>query len=155
MNFSQIDIDETHIRLTTDLENHNLKKYVFDMRTDLKDHIFRNNEFSLAIEPLNVPDDDLSDIVFKMYESSIHADVGPMACVAGTISELSLDYLIERGSKYSIVENGGDIAIVNDRKVLCGIYSNNEVSIIASHLKLKNEKNHWVSVLHLGKLDIP
>lgn len=127
MNFSQIDIGETHIRLTTDLSGHDLKGYVFNLRRDLKDYIFRNNEFSLAIEPLKMPDDDLAEIVFKMYESSYHADVGPMACVAGTISELSLNYLIGHESEYSIVENGGDISIVNDRKVLCGIYSNNDV----------------------------
>ena len=30
-------------------------------------------------------------------------------------------------SRYSIVENGGDIALINDTKVLCGIYSNNPV----------------------------
>lgn len=127
MNFSQIDIDETHIRLTTDLACHNLKKHIFNLRNDLKDFIFRNNEFSISLEPLKMPDDELSDIVFKMFESSALCDVGPMACVAGTISEMSLDYLIDRGSAYSIVENGGDIAIVNDEKVLCGIYSNNNV----------------------------
>ena len=127
MNFSHIDIGETHIRLTTDLENHDLKRYVFNIRRDLKDHIFKNREFSLAIEPLKMPEGNLSDIVFMMYESSALADVGPMACVAGTISELSLDYLINQNSYYSIVENGGDIAIVNDSDVLCGIYSNNEI----------------------------
>ena len=62
-----------------------------------------------------------------MHEASVIADVGPMACVAGTISELSLNHLIEMDSKYSIVENGGDIALINDEKVLCGIYSNNEI----------------------------
>lgn len=127
MNFSRIDIDETHIRLTTDLANNDLKRYIFNIRRDLKEYIFRNKEFSLAIEPLEMPDDDLPEIVFKMYESSGFADVGPMACVAGTISEMSLDYLIEHESTYSIVENGGDIAVVNDRKILCGIYSNNEI----------------------------
>ena len=50
-----------------------------------------------------------------------------MACVAGTISEMALDYLIALDSKNSIIENGGDIALVNDRTVLCGIYSNNEI----------------------------
>ena len=50
-----------------------------------------------------------------------------MACVAGTISELSLNYLIENNSKNSIVENGGDIALINNKTALCGIYSNNEI----------------------------
>lgn len=117
MNFSQIDIEETHIRLTTDLPSHDLKRYVFNLRKDLKDYIFRNVEFSISFEPLKMPDEELSDIIFKMYESSILSDVGPMACVAGSISEMSLDYLMDIGSSYSIVENGGDIAIVNDKKV--------------------------------------
>lgn len=127
MNFSHVDVGQTHIRLTTDLENHGLERYVFTIRRDLKNHIFTNEEFSLALEPLEVPDANLPDIVLKMYESSALADVGPMACVAGTVSEMSLNYLIERESACSIVENGGDIALVNDRDILCGIYSNNEI----------------------------
>ena len=127
MNFSNIDIGETHIRLTTDLKSQDLNGYVFKMRRDLNEHIRKNDGFSLAMEPLEMPEGDLEEIVFRMYESSILADVGPMACVAGTISEMALNYLIDNGSDYSIVENGGDIAIVNDKRVLCGIYSNNEV----------------------------
>ena len=126
MNYSTIDLDETHIRLTSDVSDHDLKRYIFTIRRQLKAHILKNPEFGMALSPLEMPDGNLPDIVFRMYESSALADVGPMACVAGTISEMSLEYLIEKGSGYSIVENGGDIAIVNDRKVLCGIYSNNE-----------------------------
>lgn len=141
MDFSQIDIDETHIRLTSDLTCHDLKGYIFKIRKDLKDYIFKNNEFSFSLEPLKIPDYELSDIVYRMYESSSLCDVGPMACVAGTISDMALDYLIEKGSKYSIVENGGDIAIVNDEKVLCGIYSNNDVlgNNIAFELKSRRK----------------
>ena len=40
MNFSQIDIDETHIRLTSDLSVHDLRGHVFNLRKDLKDYIF-------------------------------------------------------------------------------------------------------------------
>ena len=123
----QIDIGETHIRLTSDVEGHNLTDYIYQIRADLKTYIAHNEEFLLSLEPIKPNDDDLALIVEMMYESSSLAGVGPMACVAGTISELSLDYLIDNGSKFSIVENGGDIALVNDRKVLCGIYSNNEI----------------------------
>ncbi|MCR5026792.1 MAG: UPF0280 family protein [Methanobrevibacter sp.] len=127
MHFEEIDLDQTHIRLTTDLENNNLKQYIFKIRHDLKRHIQRNKDFLLSLEPLKCNDDNLSPIVLKMYEYSNCADVGPMACVAGTISEMSLNYLMKNESSYSIVENGGDIALVNDEKVLCGIYSNNEI----------------------------
>jgi ApbE superfamily uncharacterized protein (UPF0280 family) len=127
MQFSQINIGETHIRLTSDLAGHNLNKYVFSIRQDLKDYILKDNDFLLSMSPLDMPDVNLSEIVYRMFKSSIICDVGPMACVAGTISEMALDYLIQRGSSYSIVENGGDISIVNDKKVLCGIYSNNRI----------------------------
>lgn len=141
MHFEEIDLDQTHIRLTTDLENNNLKQYIFEIRNDLKRYIQKNQDFLLSLEPLKIKEDDLSPIVLKMYESSVCAEVGPMACVAGTISEMSLDYLIENESTYSIVENGGDIALINDTKVLCGIYSNNEIlgNNIAFEIK-KREK---------------
>ena len=123
----EIDIGETHIRLTSDLDGHDLTDYIYEIRADLKTYIAHSDEFLLSFEPINSDDEDMPLIVKKMHESSHMADVGPMACVAGTISELCLDYLIKRGSKFTIVENGGDIALVNDRKVLCGIYSNNDV----------------------------
>ncbi|WP_405269506.1 UPF0280 family protein [Methanobrevibacter sp.] len=126
MNFSQIDLDQTHIRLTTDLDSHNLKSHILSIRRDLKRYILKNEDFLLSLDPIKA-DEDLPLIVSKMIESSKIADVGPMACVAGTISEMSLDYLISNGSRYSIVENGGDIALINDEDVLCGIYSNNQV----------------------------
>ena len=127
MYFEEIGLEETHIRLTTDIDGYDLKRYIHSLRRDLKNHIFIHNDFSNALSPLEAPDEDLPDIVMRMYESSGFADVGPMACVAGTISEMSLEYLMVKGSNHSIVENGGDIALVNDRKLLCGIYSNNEI----------------------------
>ena len=127
MQSSEIDIEETHIRLTTDVSRHDLRHYIYNLRSDLKSYINRNQDFLLSIEPIAKRDENLPVIIDRMIESSSLADVGPMACVAGTVSELSLDYLMEHDSRYSIVENGGDIAIVNDRKVLCGIYSNNQV----------------------------
>lgn len=123
----EINIGETHIRLRTDLANHDVYGYILSIRRDLKNYILRNEDFLLSMEPIKLDDDDLPLIVRRMHESSTLADVGPMACVAGTISELSLNYLISNGSIHSIIENGGDIALINSRKVLCGIYSNNDV----------------------------
>ncbi len=127
MHLERIDVGETHIRLTTDIENNNLKNYIYSIRSQLKSYILSHRDFLISLEPLKCDDEDLPGIVKKMYESSAFADVGPMACVAGTISEMSLYYLLDFDSKYSIVENGGDIALVSDEKVLCGIYSNNQV----------------------------
>lgn len=142
MQFSEIDIEETHIRLTTDVSSHDLRHYIYNLRSALKSYIRHNPDFQLSIESIGNHDENLPPIVAKMYESSNFADVGPMACVAGTISELALDYLIAHDTKYSIVENGGDIALVNDRKVLCGIYSNNPIleNNIAFEIKPQKRK---------------
>lgn len=152
MNFSQIDIDETHIRLTTDLESNNLKKYIFNIRRDLKDYILRNNDFLLSLNPIKISDDGLSEIIFKMYTASNICDVGPMACVAGTISELSLDYLIRNNSKYSIVENGGDISLINNKRTLCGIYSNNAILGNNIAFEIKPRRNPLAICTSSGKI---
>ena len=81
MNFSEIDLEETHIRLTTDLTDHDLKYYIFSIRRDLKTYIRRNDDFLLSLEPITINDENLPLIVQKMYDSSLKADVGPMACV--------------------------------------------------------------------------
>lgn len=125
MEFQHIDLNQTHIRLTTDLENNNLKNYILKIRHDLESYIAKNRDFQLSLEPIKHYKENLSKIVEKMYVASDYCDVGPMACVAGCISEMSLDYLISKNTKYSIIENGGDIAIINDKKAICGIYSNN------------------------------
>lgn len=127
MNFQKIDLEETHIRLKCDLDDIDLKSHIFKIRRDLKTYLLTHKDFQISLEPVKHYGEDLPLIIKTMYESSNICDVGPMACVAGTISELSLNYLIANGSAYSIVENGGDIALVNDEKVLCGIYSSNQI----------------------------
>ena len=151
MNFSEIDLGQTHIRLTTDLTNHELERYIFSIRKDLENYILKNEDFLLSLNPIET-EDDLPLIVRKMVESSSIADVGPMACVAGTISELSLDYLIGNDSRYSIIENGGDIALINDEMVLCGIYSNNQVLGNDIAFKIKARRNPLGICTSSGKI---
>lgn len=152
MYFEEIDIDQTHIRLTSDLDNADLKHYIYMIRQDLKRYISLNQDFLISMEPLKYNGENLTPIILKMYESSTKADVGPMACVAGTISEMSLKYLIEKGSDYSIVENGGDIALINDQTVLCGIYSNNDVLGNNIAFKIKSRKKPLGICTSSGKI---
>ena len=140
MNYEEINLGETHIRLKTDISKHHLKHFIFKVRSDLTNYISKNQYFLLSIEPIKLNDESLPQIIRTMNKSSHICDVGPMACVAGTISELSLNYLIEKESKYSIVENGGDIALINDEKTLCGIYSNNEILGNEIAFKIKPRK---------------
>ena len=152
MYFKEITIEQTHIRLKTDLDNIDLKQYIFRIRQDLKRYIYKNPEFQLSLEPLKYKNENLSPIILKMYESSTIADVGPMACVAGTISEMSLNYLIDNNSSYSIVENGGDIAIINDEDALCGIYSNNKILGNNIAFKIKARKHPLGICTSSGKI---
>lgn len=152
MHFEEINLDETHIRLKTDLEKHNLKSYVYSIRSNLKSYIAKNKDFLLSLEPLKLNEENLPLIIETMHESSHKADVGPMACVAGTISELSLNYLIENDSKNSIVENGGDIALINDETTLCGIYSNNKILGNEIAFKIKPRKKALGICTSSGKI---
>ena len=152
MHYEEINMGETHIRLKTDLAEHNLKHYIYSIRSDLKSYISRNQDFLLTIEPLKLNDESLPHIVKTMNKSSAIADVGPMACVAGAISELSLNYLIEKDSKTSIVENGGDIALINDETTLCGIYSNNRVLGNEIAFEIKPQKNPLGVCTSSGKI---
>lgn len=136
-----IDIGETHIRLTTDLDNYDLKNYIFKIRRDLESFILLNPDFKISLERLDKPKGPIPEIVNIMYDASSKCDIGPMASVAGTIAGMSLDYLISLGSTDSIVENGGDIAIINSEKVLCGIYSNNDILGNNIAFKLKKRKS--------------
>lgn len=141
LHLENIDINETHIRLSTDLEKHNLNQFIQEQRRILEKYILENNEFKISLERVkNSNPENNPEIINLMYECSDKVEIGPMASVAGTISELSLNYLIKLGTKTSIVENGGDIALINNKKIVCGIYSNNEILENKIGFKLKPNK---------------
>ena len=152
MEFQHIDLNQTHIRLTTDLKNSNLKNYILKLRKELEHHIAKNKDFQLSLEPVSPGEENLSEIIKSMYTASSYCDVGPMACVAGCISEMSLDYLISKKSEYSIVENGGDIAIINSKQAVCGIYSNNPILGNKIGFKLKARKTPLGICTSSGKI---
>lgn len=123
----RIDINQTHIRLTTDVRNNGLNELIYKIHSSLNSFINLHADFLLSLDAVDYGKANFSEIVNLMIDSSKNVGIGPMACVAGSISELCLKSLINQGSRYSIVENGGDIAILNNKTSLCGIYSNNKV----------------------------
>ncbi len=133
----RIKIGETDILLKTDLREHELPKFVIKQRFELKNYIRENPDFLTSFEPIIVGDDNdeskdhlrrsiSSDpplIVKLMARAGRKAEVGPMAAVAGTISQLSMSYMIENGTKYVTVDNGGDVAIKTDQNIVVGLYA--------------------------------
>ncbi|MGZ7043881.1 MAG: UPF0280 family protein, partial [Methanobacterium sp.] len=119
----RIQIDETNILLKTDLWNHELDRFILKQRMELIEYIRKNREFLISFEPLEI--NEAPYIVKKMARAGEIAEVGPMAAVAGTISELSMNYLLNKGAKFAIVENGGDITLKTNKDVIMGLYAGN------------------------------
>ncbi|MEW5800654.1 MAG: UPF0280 family protein [bacterium] len=85
------------------------KQATLNCRADLERYIAHNPEFLTSLEPL--PDDhEAPAIISSMINASRKAGVGPMAAVAGAVSEfVGLELLNQ--CQQAIVENGGDIFI--------------------------------------------
>jgi uncharacterized protein len=118
---SRISIEETNIILKTDLKDHELYGFILNERSQLKNYIKYHKDFLISLEPLLVGEAPL--IVQMMARAARRAEVGPMAAVAGTISQLSMGFLLKNGANYAVVDNGGDIAIRTDKDVVVGLYS--------------------------------
>lgn len=135
----KINLEETKINLTTDLKSHEINKYILKLRNELKDYIKINHKFLKSFKPIPQPKTN-SKIINKMISASEIANVGPMATIAGTIAELSRDYLIAKGSKHTIVDNGGDISFITNKKVICGIYAGKSSLSGKIAMEFKNKK---------------
>jgi len=92
-----------------------------EYRRPLEKYIQLNPLFMHSLEPLGV-EADAADIVRIMSAAGQLAGVGPMASVAGVMSEMVGKKLLQF-SHQIIVENGGDIFLQTDRKRLIGIYA--------------------------------
>jgi ApbE superfamily uncharacterized protein (UPF0280 family) len=91
-------------------------------RADLELFISRDPYFQATLEPYACPAD-APAIVKRMCDATAKVGVGPMAAVAGTIAEAAVEAMSRAGARYAIVDNGGDIAILNDETATIGIYA--------------------------------
>jgi uncharacterized protein len=90
-------------------------------RQELERYIFRDPFFRTTFEPYSPDSSDPT--VTRMAEAAARAGVGPMAAVAGTIALSGIEAMVSAGSRFGIIDNGGDIALVSDREVLIGIHA--------------------------------
>ena len=134
----RIQIQETNIKLRTDIEALNLVDFILKQRGELKNYIHRNRLFLTSLEPLKV--EDAPAIVKIMARAAAIADVGPMAAVAGTISQLCLNFLLNQGAQYVTVDNGGDVALKTNKDVIMGLYAGESSLSGKIGFKIKHEK---------------
>ena len=98
--------------LKTDI-NCDIKPFIQNQREIILNEIKENPNFLKSYTP--IPLIDKKPILKLMTKAGEIANTGPMAAVAGSISEMCLDYLESFKSKFSIVENGGDIALKTNK----------------------------------------
>lgn len=114
-------IEETNIIVKSDVELIHLASFILKQREELKSYIRAHTQFRTSLEPLKIDESPL--IVKMMVKAADIAGVGPMAAVAGTISQLSLNFSLEQMARYVIVDNGGDIALKTNKDVVMGLYA--------------------------------
>lgn len=121
------EIEETAVTIICDDSLVDVAKdAIFEGREIVKRKILSDPFFRTTFEPL--PSDPSDDILIRrMCYASVLSGVGPMAGVAGAIAEYTVRVLQENGAKHAIVENGGDIALLIDRDVRVGIFSDDPV----------------------------
>ncbi len=107
---------DLYILASTDLKKKALG-LVSKYRNDLEKYIEQNPTFLVSIVPLPAKDD-APPIVKAMSETTARVGVGPMAAVAGAISEFVGTDLLPF-TREIIIENGGDIFLkcVQKRRV--------------------------------------
>ena len=99
------------------------KRAIRKQRGYLEDFIRRDSFFQITLEPYDLDDIETPLIVRQMIESSAAFGVGPMAAVAGAIAGYAVAAMMAEGAAYAVVDNGGDICILNDHPVVVGIYA--------------------------------
>lgn len=92
-----------------------------DARHEIERYILTDPFFRISFDPVPVKTD--SQIINHMADSALKAEVGPMAAVAGAVAHYALCQVIDQGSKFCIIDNGGDIALIVDRPIRIGLYA--------------------------------
>lgn len=135
----EISIDSTHIMLKTDIRT-DIKEFIKKQRQIIDEEIKRNPQFN-GYNPITLIEE--PRILELMTTAAKIAEIGPMSAVAGSISQICLEHLIRMGTKHSIIENGGDIALKTRESIILGIYAGKNVFTNNIGLKLKAKKNGY------------
>lgn len=85
--------------------------------------VVEHPEFRYSLEPLHLKANGYPDVIKLMLRAGEIAGVGPFAAVAGAISQVASNAAADAGAKNILVENGGDISIIGDKKFTVGIYA--------------------------------
>jgi ApbE superfamily uncharacterized protein (UPF0280 family) len=99
------------------------KRSIREQRAYLEEFIRRDPFFQITLEPYDLTADDAPEIVRRMIDKSALFGIGPMSSVAGVIAGFAVQAMMDEGATYAVVDNGGDICILNDLPIVVGIYA--------------------------------
>jgi ApbE superfamily uncharacterized protein (UPF0280 family) len=118
-------LKQTIVTITAQEQDHleAAKEEIASQRALLEEFIRDDPFFMLTLEPYDRPIEKAPLIAREMVRAGAAIGIGPMSAVAGTIASFALEAMIRAGATHAIVDNGGDVALVTDRKVLMGIYA--------------------------------
>ena len=120
----QVCVRETDLLILSDKDiSEKALESVYIYRGYIESYIKNHPDFLTSLSPLR-PDPYAPPIIREMISATINADVGPMASVAGAVSEYVGNDLLTL-SKNVIVENGGDIFLKTEKEVRVGIFAGN------------------------------
>ena len=133
-----IKISESDLFISSDTDLAVLaEKSLIQHRYSLENYIRNHPEFRTSLLPL--PDDHLAQpIVRSMISKSKICGVGPMASVAGAISEF-VGYDLLDATENLIIENGGDIFLHSKNKLNVAIYAGESTLSYKVNLIVKSE----------------
>ncbi len=110
-------------------------------RQQIEDYIRANPEFLISLSPVDAKPW-APEIVKRMCWAGQMAGVGPMAAVAGAVSEsVGQDMLDNWYTREIIVENGGDIFMKTDIPRKVGIYAGNSPLSQAFAVEVRPEQS--------------
>jgi len=117
-------LKETIVTIIADEQSHieAAKEAMGLHRAQLERYILSDPFFKITLDP-HTRTPDAPDIVKRLVNAGNAMGIGPMGAVAGTVAALAVEAMIDAGALYAIVDNGGDVAIINDRPVVIGIYA--------------------------------
>lgn len=114
LNAERIVVDETDLLINYNNSINGLENCLIDIRKTIKDQIDNENHFLTSLEPIDSASNE-PRIIQHMKSASNQYGVGPMAAVAGAISDyIAKDYI--KDNTDLIIENGGDIFIKTSKE---------------------------------------
>jgi len=116
------------------------KNELIEQRNHIKNYISKESSFKTTFNPFKI-NHEAPLIIRKMIRVSKTLNIGPMAVVAGAISEMIAKKLMKSGAEEFIIDNGGDIAMCLKKPFNIGLYTGNS-----------NINGYGFRIKHINKL---